>query len=70
MGPQSYTKNYTELKNVKSRRNSSSQGKASKLVKQYLVASPENLYMQVTLYGLNRLHLHVCVMTIKKKQRL
>lgn len=45
MGPGSYTKNYTELRNVKSGRNSSSQGKASKLVKQYLVASPENIYI-------------------------
>ena len=42
--PQPYTQNYSQLRNVESRRHSIPQGKVSQLVIQYQMASPENIY--------------------------
>lgn len=52
------TKNSRQLRNAKRGRISLPQERATKLVVQYQLVIPENICIQVTLYGQSRWHLH------------
>ena len=47
--PQPSTKNYQQLRNAESGKNSLPQGRTQQLVIQYQMVNPENVYMPVTI---------------------